>query len=55
MHQLDVKNAFLNGELEEEAFMALSTGSEIMLGVGKVCKLKKFPYKLKQSPRVWFD
>ena len=52
--QYDVKNAFLNGDLEEEVYMKLPPGyykSEDSV----ICKLKKSIYGLKQSPKAWFD
>ena len=55
LQQLDVKNAFLLGDLEKEVFMELLLGFEDQLGRGKVCRLNKSLYDLKQSLRAWFE
>ena len=51
LEQLDVKTAFPHGELEQEIYMDQPEGF-IVLGKEKfVCKLKRYLYGLKQSPK----
>ncbi len=53
IHQMDVKTAFLNGQLEEEIYMEQPQGFMHQGDEHLVCKLHKSLYRLKQSPRAW--
>ncbi|GJZ55719.1 retrovirus-related pol polyprotein from transposon TNT 1-94 [Tanacetum coccineum] len=55
IHQIDVKTAFLNGDLDEEVYMKQPEGFVFPGIENKVCKLKKSLYGLKQAPKQWHD
>ena len=49
---IDVKNAFLNGDLSEEVYM--QPPSSLSVEPNKVCHLQRALYGFKQAPRTWF-
>ncbi|KAK8680761.1 hypothetical protein V6N13_109700 [Hibiscus sabdariffa] len=51
--QMDVKTAFLNGKLEEDVYMTQPEGFVTLENAGKVCKLQRSIYGLKQASRSW--
>ncbi|GKC01123.1 retrovirus-related pol polyprotein from transposon TNT 1-94 [Tanacetum coccineum] len=55
IYQMDVKTAFLNGDLQEEVFVSQPEGFEDQENPTHVYRLKKALYGLKQAPRAWYD
>jgi hypothetical protein len=54
LHQMDVKTAFLNGEIEKEVYIEQPEGFVIHEQKSHVCRLKKAIYGLKQGPCAWY-
>ncbi|GJS89570.1 retrovirus-related pol polyprotein from transposon TNT 1-94 [Tanacetum coccineum] len=55
IYQMDVKTAFLNGELKEDVCVSQPEGFVDQDNPSHVYKLKKALYSLKQAPRAWYD
>lgn len=55
VHQLDVKSAFLHGEISEDVYVQQPKGYEVKGSENLVCKLHKALYGFKRASRAWFS
>ena len=55
LYQMDVKNAFLNGFINEEVFVEQPPESDTFNFPNHVFKLKKALYGLKKAPKAWYE
>ncbi|GJV91321.1 retrovirus-related pol polyprotein from transposon TNT 1-94, partial [Tanacetum coccineum] len=55
IYQMDVKTAFLNGELRKEVYVSQPEGFVDQYNPNHVYRLKKALYGLKKAPRAWYD
>jgi hypothetical protein len=55
LHQMDVNNVFLHGDLKEEVYIKQPPGYVDQTHHNLVRRLKKALYTLKQAPRAWLD
>ncbi|GJU43996.1 retrovirus-related pol polyprotein from transposon TNT 1-94 [Tanacetum coccineum] len=55
IYQMDIKTAFLNGDIKEEVYVSQPEGFVDQDNPSHVYKLKKTLYGLKQAPRAWYD
>ena len=55
MYQMDVKTAFLNGNIDQEVFIEQLEGFVLHSRDSHVCRLRKALYGLKQAPKVWYE
>ena len=54
LHQMDVKTAFLNGNIDETIYMVQPENFESNYSKQLVCRLKRSIYGLKQASRQWY-